>query len=427
MPNFGAIALATGAIALWYQEWRVLLQQPFLWLLGILSIWLMAISCMAANPADSWLGLANFLPFFLLFAAWSQLIQTVNQLRQIALILVLSSIPVAILGCGQLGAGWSGIYVLEPILGWVLAPNGEPPGRMSANFMHANTLGAYLQLVFILGLGMWLEVTDGGKWRQMPAKWLGIWLTIAVILDGVALVLTHSRNAWAIAVMAGLAFALYQRWVWLVGFVTGIVGAIAWSAFGLEPGRSWLRKVIPAFFWARLTNEMYPDQPLALQRTTQWQFAWDLTLARPGTGWGLRNFTALYLGKTQTHLNHPHNLFLMLTAETGIPATLLFAGAIALILARAISVLIGHSILDFRFGIWDWRSQEKGQILKSTVEKGVFGGDRADRLILFTYLVAFTGLILFNTVDISLFDFRVNTLGWLILAAIWGVSRCEKK
>jgi O-antigen ligase len=390
MPNFGAIAILIGAIALWHQQWRSLVQQRFLWLLGVLSLWLAAISSIAVDRVDSWLGLANFLPFFLLFAAWSRLIQTPTQLRQIGLILVLSSIPVAILGCGQLWAGWSGIPALEPILGWALVKNGEPPGRMSSVFMHANTLGAYLQLMFILGLGLWLEVRDSSKW----GKYLTIWLSVAIILDGIALVFTNSRNAWAIAALACLAFALYHRWLWLVGLVTGIVGAIAWSAFGLEPGRSWLRNVVPAFFWARLTNQMYPDQPLALQRTTQWQFAWDLTLARPWTGWGLRNFTALYLEKTQTQLNHPHNIFLMLTAETGIPATLLLIGAIAWILAQGILVLIRN---------------------------------KSDRLILFTYSVAFTGLILFNTVDISLFDFRVNTLGWLILAAIWGVVRFDKE
>ncbi|PSB03924.1 O-antigen ligase family protein [Merismopedia glauca] len=390
MPPFGALALLIGAIALWCQEWRSLLQDRFHWVLGVLGVWLIAISSVAANPGDSWLGLGNFLPFFLLFAAWSRLIQTPHQLRQIGLILVFSSIPVSILGCGQLWAAWAGISQLEPILGWILVKNGEPLGRMSSTFMHANTLGAYLQLVFILGLGLWIEARDHLGREKIPGKLQLIWLSIAVILDGVALVFTNSRNAWAIAALACLVFALYRGWVWLVGLVAGMVGAIAWSAFGLEPGRYWLRKVIPAFFWARLTNQMYPDQPLALQRTTQWQFAWDLTLARPWTGWGLRNFTALYLEKTQTQLNHPHNLFLMLTAETGIPTTLLFLGAIAFILARAILILIRQA---------------------------------ADRLILFTYLVAFTGLILFNTVDVSLFDFRVNTLGWLILAAIWGVVR----
>jgi hypothetical protein len=44
-----------------------------------------------------------------------------------------------------------------------------------------------------------------------------------------------------------------------------------------------------------------------------------------------------------------------------------------------------------------------------------------NRLILFTYLVTFGGCILFNLLDVTIFDFRVNLLGWLLLSAICGV------
>lgn len=401
MPRFGVVALIIGAIAVWHREWRSLLTDRFSWVLGVLALWLMAISSVAIDPGDSWLGLANFLPFFVLFIAWSRLIQTPEQLHHIALILVFCSMPIAILGWGQQWAGWASLPPLEPIIGWNMVKNGAPAGRMSSVFMHANTFGAYLQLVFILGLGLWIEAIDNLKRRGNKQKF--IWLSVALILDLVALIFTNSRNAWAIAAVAILAFAFYRGWVWIVGLVGGMVGAIAWSAFGLEPGRSWLRKVIPAFFWARLSDEMYPDRPLALQRTTQWRFAWDLTWSRPTTGWGLRSFSALYLQKTQTELQHPHNLFLMLTAETGIPTALLFMGAIAFILARGVLTLIE-------------RTSDRAR-----------GAARSERLIIFTYLLAFTGLIIFNTADISLFDFRVNTLGWLILSAIWGIARLKRK
>jgi hypothetical protein len=44
-----------------------------------------------------------------------------------------------------------------------------------------------------------------------------------------------------------------------------------------------------------------------------------------------------------------------------------------------------------------------------------------DKLIIFSYLLAFAGCTLFNMFDVTLFDLRVNTLGWLILSAICGV------
>ena len=123
-----------------------------------------------------------------------------------------------------------------------------------------------------------------------------------------------------------------------------------------------------------------------------------MTQQRPWTGWGLRNFTPLYEAKMQIWLGHPHSLLLMLTAETGIPATILFFGLVGWVMAQGILLLA----------------------------KMHFTGLLQNRLIIFSYLVAFGCCTLFNTVDVTLFDLRVNTLGWLLLAAICGVVYKKK-
>ena len=63
----------------------------------------------------------------------------------------------------------------------------------------------------------------------------------------------------------------------------------------------------------------------------------------------------------------------------------------------------------------------------SNITNQVVGQDvrTADRLIFFSYLLAFVACTLFNTVDVTLFDFRLNTTSWLLLAAICGVSQRE--
>lgn len=411
IPSFGTLGLILALVGTWRQQYHKIIHRPLNWGLAILATWLVITTGFAFDHLAAFLGLFNFLPLFVVFAAFSALIQTPAQLRQWSWILVVTSVPVVTIGLGQLFLGWVSPVQLQGVLGWVISLKGNPPGRMASVFMYANVLAGYLVIVFILGLGLWIETYQ--TLAPLPLKGLArrtrhvsliAWLrwgflSVAVLGNLVALILTNSRNAWAIAVVASLAFALYQGWRWLVAGVAGIAGSVLLAAFGPSPMQQWLRAVVPSFFWARLTDQMYPDRPLALLRTTQWQFAWSLTQQRPWTGWGLRNFTSLYLAQMHVWLGHPHNFLLMLTAETGIPGAVLFCGWVSWVVFQGVQLLR------------DW------SVIGATDRRQLAG----DKLIFFSYLVAVFACILFNTVDVSIFDLRLNILGWLLLSAISGI------
>lgn len=123
---------------------------------------------------------------------------------------------------------------------------------------------------------------------------------------------------------------------------------------------------------------------------------------RPGLGWGLRNFTPLYQAQTGFILGHPHNLPLMLLAEVGIPATMLFLGLVGWVLAE---------------GIQYWQSL--GRLQKSGQP------ETGDRLIYFSFLIAFCSIAIFSLFDVTLFDARVNIMGWMLLIGIWGRASAE--
>ena len=423
-PFLGILALLLACGQTWQQHYRRIISRPLNWGLAVLSVWLVITACFAYDRVSAFLGLFNFLPYFLVFAGFSALIQTPTQLRQWASILVVTSVPVVLIGLGQMFWGWGyDLHILWIVLDWTVKPMGDPPGRMSSIFFYANVLAGYLVIVFSLALGLWIETYQILALSFKPTirlrhvavtAWLR-WgfLSVAVIGNLVALILTNSRNAWAIAVCIGLAFAVYQGWHWLVAGVAAIAGSVIWAAFGPSPVQQWLRTVVPAFFWARLTDQLYPDRPLALRRETQWQFAWSLTQQRPWTGWGLRNFTHLY--ETQMHLwlGHPHNLLLMLTAETGIPGALLFCGWVIWVVIQGVQLLRNWSSFSAS------ATADRGST--SPVNTAPGRQMAQDRLIFFSYLVAFLGCMLFNTVDVTVFDPRLNSLGWLLLSAISGV------
>jgi O-antigen ligase len=366
---------------------------------AVLTVVLIITSCFAYNKTEAFIGLFNFVPYFLVFAAYSTLFQTITQLRQLSWIMVAMSVPVTMIGLGQLFLGWYSPKQWESVLsvfGWVLAPGGNPLGRMSSVFMYANTLAGYLLIVFILGFGLWLE---SYKQLRVKEKTTGIspvfpflFLTLAVVSDFAALILTDSRNAWAIAIFACLVYAIYRGWRILVAGVAVVVAAVLLAAFAPLAIAQFFRKIVPAFFWARLNDQLYPHRAVGSLRATQWEFAWSLTLQRPLTGWGLRNFTQLYLARTHEWLGHPHNLFLMLSCETGVVATVLFCSLIGWIFIAGVQVF---------------------QKLNADTE---------DKLILFSYLLIVISLILFNTVDVSLYDVRLNSLSWIVVSAIAGVS-----
>jgi len=402
-PLLGLVGLIAAVIVTWLRRHSTIISRPLNWGFAFLSVLLMITCCLAYDKTAAFIGLFNFLPYFLVFAAYSILIQTTLQLRRISWILVVISVPVIIIGLGQLFLGWATSTQWENVLalfGWVLVPGGNPPSRMASVFMYANTLAGYLLIVFILSLGLWLENYQqlraktemrGNNNSSLPPSSPLLFLTVAVIANFAALILTDSRNAWAIAIFACLAYALYQGWRILVALVSTVAASVLVAAFAPSPVALIFRQVVPTFFWARLNDQLYPNRPVESLRKTQWEFAWSLTQQRPWTGWGLRNFTPLYEAQRHIWLGHPHNLFLMLSSETGLPITLLFCGLVGWIFITGVQLL-----------------------QKSNV-------DPKDEILFFSHLLVFVCLVIFNTVDVSLYDLRLNSLSWILLSAISGV------
>jgi O-antigen ligase len=260
---------------------------------------------------------------------------------------------------------------------------------MSSVFAHANPLAAYLQMVFIFGSGLLVDTYQRHRSWQAPAfLWLGGFLLVCTL----SLVLTSSRAAWSGAILSSLIFTIYQGWYWLVGIVTAIATLILSAAYAPSPLKEPLRSIVPRYFWARITDEMYPNRPESITRLSQWKFAWGMTQSRPITGWGLQSFGPLYQDYAHTWLGYPHNLLLMLSSNLGIPATIALFGLVGWIVAQGTLLL-----LDFPI---QWRSEQT---------------------IFFTYLVAFAGFMIFNIADVTALELRLNTHAWLLLAGIAGL------
>jgi len=458
----GALAVWGALISVWRCHYQTIVRWPVNW--GFLLVaGLMVLSVpFSAYPGQALLGLPNFLPFFILFAGISAVIQTLPQLRQLAKLLLATMLPISLIGLGQIFLGWQGPdHPWRDFLGWSIAATPPPPtGRMDSIFMYPNSMAAYLIMLLPMAIALWLEnlatfrlfhrslpswqqrqsdiatsdptsldltasastlsvpiVSDltkadlavpqgsaASKEASQPYSWWPLIYT-TLVLGGMLLgiVFTASRSGWALTLFIGLAFGLYHGWRWLLALASAIAAAIAGAAYGPTPLQAPLRHLVPRLLWARLTDELYNlDRPVAELRQTQWEFVWNLIQQRPLFGWGLRNFTPLYEAHTGLWLGHPHNLFLMMAAETGLITALLLFGLVGWLLYRIV------------------------RLLQTLPQPNSSKGDADDRQILFAYWLGFLACTLFNLLDVTVMDFRINALGWFLLSALGGIARHQR-
>ncbi|MEL6231437.1 MAG: O-antigen ligase family protein [Cyanobacteria bacterium J06627_3] len=340
---------------------------------GLLTLGLVISACFAVNRGDAWLQLANFLPYFLLigvlytaprFQPPSHLLTTMAQA------LVLGSLPFSIAALIEYIVRFPSIAarVIDwPIFQWVfdVSFNGH---RAHAGLSHPNILSNYLTIVLGLGLGLLVgQIYQEAK--ESPKMTAAI--ATAVTLAGIGVFCTSSRNGLIAAVtlllIAGYLARRY-RWVWMLGLV--IASAIA---TGL---------LVMGFGGRSLSIALFTNDP----RVAAWQIAIDLIQQRPLVGWGLGGFSHQYVPFSVTdheRLFHPHNLWLYLACDTGIPTMLFFCW------------VVGHRYI-------------------AGIRRLLVSHNTA----LLSYLLGFTGCILFGLFDVTLFDARINVLSWFLLASI---------
>ncbi|NET74365.1 MAG: polymerase, partial [Sphaerospermopsis sp. SIO1G2] len=105
-PFLGAVTISLAALITWGKKYRYLIQNPLNQGFAILSLLLLITTGFADHKLEAFLGLFNLLPYFIVFTGLTALIQTITQIRRIAWIMICGSLPVVIIGFGQLFLGW---------------------------------------------------------------------------------------------------------------------------------------------------------------------------------------------------------------------------------------------------------------------------------------------------------------------------------
>ncbi len=348
--------------------------------------WLIITTLTAFDPTVAWTGLFNFLPFFLFFAIAQTLIKTSIQLEQILGLLIISSIPVSVLGLLQVIVNRPDWQFPRLFNAYEISLGMSEDYRIGSLFGHYNELGIYLAMILVVAVG---ALNPNQDRIRRSLNW------IALGLGMVAIFYSGSRNAIALLGLGIIALAIYHRYWYLVGGVVASLTLILWAAWGkfLGIGGEWLRVLFPTGIITRLEstiNSNQADFTSTIDRLNAWKFATELIQTHPIQGWGLRSFELI--AKSMSYdlrgLPHEHNFYLTLAVGGGIP--LLFG----------FIFLVGWII---------WQSL-KADLPKST------------KNLVFASIVAIALFYLSGLLDVVFYEPRVNILSWILLGGVYGVS-----
>jgi O-antigen ligase len=354
--------------------------------LVLLITGLLWLSCLfAANRGEAFLQLFNFYPYLLLFAVLPHLLKGAEPLARLATDLVIATIPINLAAVVEYLLRSPGIPTWlkrTELSRWFRArPHKE---RAMVMFGHPNTLAAYLVLVLGLGLGLILysrlKRVDASATPKTASQFP--WQTAFIYFGSFSCLLgifaSGSRNGLLVAFSQLLIFSFFTP-ASRIMLGLGAVGLAA-GAIGLGVGGRTLSQIN----WA--------NDP----RVGIWNFALDLLSQRPWLGWGLGNFKLQYppgLIPEYQYIAHPHNVWLLLAVEAGIPVMLLFCWLVGRICVRAVRQL---------------------SLAKSP-----------EQALLLAYLLAFWGCLAFALFDVTFYDARINVTHWVLLAGLYALTAPE--
>lgn len=235
---------------------------------------------------------------FILFFAFINLIENGRMARRVVIYMLLGATASLLLGVNEMlskanVAGFEGRRIFGP-------------------HVQPNDFGAFLVYVGLIAISILaVRPFDWRRWALLP--WLGV---VAKVLIG-----TFSRGAW-LAMAAGVSMITWLRGLRYV-FLAVVTATVVLTAFP---------QLIPESVQQRInqtqTQSTRTEQADAstTSRLVLWKAGLEMTMESPFLGKGFKAFSHLKQDYTDQDVREsdPHNMFLYLSSQMGIPAMLVF-------------------------------------------------------------------------------------------------------
>jgi len=319
------------------------------------------------SPFLSWIGLANWIPFYVFSWGFEPYLSNIEQRKKSALIFLAGSIPVVFSCIGQAFFNFHGpMSTFNGLIIWYSRPLDLDFFGATGLFNNPNITGAWLNIIWPLSLAFYFEQKSKLK------KFISFSLTTLIAL---CVVLTNSRAAWAGLFISTLLFFGRKSLKWLLIIFTSlfliIMLSIYLSGFNL----------LPDALINKFSNFQYLD------RLDIWNKSIQIILKNPFFGSGASSFSGIYQELTGLYKYHSHNINLELMINYGLPAAFFTIIPISLILLNS------------------WKKILQIKLLKKLLY---------DKSLITALFI----IVLMHMVDIQYFDGRISITFWILIAAI---------
>jgi len=259
------------------------------------------------NHSLSWIGLANWIPFFLCFWGFQPYLNSNTKRRRTEIALLAGTVPVIITCIGQSFFNWNGpIETLNGLIVWYQRPIEGITG-MTGLFNNPNYTGLWLNLILPFCLAETINLRNN-LFKRIITFLFSFSFTLCTIL-------TNSRAAW-ICISLGSVVMLGRKGLKLIFplliSISLIISSTIYPIFGNEM-QVFLRSIIPNNIWMEFTD-------FQISRLDIWNTAFKSIINFPIFGTGGGSFPNIYLYETGLWKGHAHNLPLELFFSYGIPA-----------------------------------------------------------------------------------------------------------
>ena len=324
------------------------------------------------NHSLSWIGLANWIPFFLCFWGFQPYLNSETKRRRTEIALLAGTLPVIITGIGQSFFYWHGpMDTLSGLIVWYQRPIEDITG-MTGLFNNPNYTGLWLNLILPFCLAETINSRNNNFKRNITFLF-SFSFTLCIIL-------TNSRAAW-ICILLGSIVMFGRKGLKLIFplliSIFLIISSTIYPIFGNNI-QFFLRSIIPNNIWMEFTD-------IQTSRLDIWYIAFKNIINFPIFGTGGGSFPDIYMHETGLWKGHAHNLPLELFSSYGIPA------GIAILLPIIFLFIFSTKTIYFN------------KLIKTSIF------DKA-------WLISIILFLFSQLVDVQYFDGRISITFWILLA-----------